>query len=357
MFIEILAQLNPAVEQIHAIALDRNQVQKAVPDDLQIVEYALLPDRLLIWVVTNKIFETRSVPISRVALEGKVQDFLCKLRTEQPVAKESAALYNILINPIADLLNPNLALAIIPDRALHGLPFAAIENPDGNYLIHQYPILVSPTLTHLLAVTSAKPKRDDVIAFGSKTDDAGEDREIQAIDAIYRKSSSFEGSQVTKGNFLDEMERAAVFHYAGHSAHDAADPLRSSILLDGNDGGPNSVTAVDIVGRKMLENSVVILSSCDSSVGNSKDGIGMRGLTSAFLISGAGSVVGSLWPVESNATAQLMVNFHKAFAAEHLPVAQALRKAQLDFIESFPKKAHPYYWSGFEVTGNYSALR
>jgi CHAT domain-containing protein len=135
------------------------------------------------------------------------------------------------------------------------------------------------------------------------------------------------------------------------------DPLRSAILLDGNRYGPNSVTAVDISQQRMWKNAVVILSSCDSSVGNSRDGVGMRGLTSAFLIGGAGSVVGSLWPVEASSTTDLMIRFHRAFATAQMPVANALREAQLAFMRSFPERSHPYYWSGFVVTGNLSALR
>jgi CHAT domain-containing protein len=177
------------------------------------------------------------------------------------------------------------------------------------------------------------------------------------VQTIYARSSSFQGAQASKARFLDQMERASVFHYAGHSAHDASDPLRSSILLDGDAAGPNSVTAIDISTRKLQPNALVILSSCDPSAGNSKHGIGIRGLTSAFLISGAGSMVGSLWPVESTSTSELMIGFHRSFASERLPVAQALQKAQLAFIASNPKRAHPYYWSGFVVTGNYSALR
>jgi CHAT domain-containing protein len=153
------------------------------------------------------------------------------------------------------------------------------------------------------------------------------------------------------------LRTAAVFHYAGHSATDAIDPLRSSILLDGNRSGPNSVTAVDISQQRLMSNAVVILSSCDSSVGNSRDGVGVRGLTSAFLIGGAGSVVGSLWPVEASSTADLMIRFHRAFATSKMPVAKALRDAQLAFIEAFPERSHPYFWSGFVVTGDATALR
>jgi CHAT domain-containing protein len=174
---------------------------------------------------------------------------------------------------------------------------------------------------------------------------------------MYSNVSLAAGPDVDKPRFLKALNAASIFHYAGHSAFDAVDPLRSSILLDGNRYGPNSVTAVDISRQRLRRNAVVVLSSCDSSVGNAKDGIGMRGLTSAFLIGGAGSVVGSLWPVEATSTSDLMIAFHRAFAAGQMPVARALQQAQLAFMKSFPDKAHPYYWSGFVVTGNVSAFR
>jgi CHAT domain-containing protein len=62
--------------------------------------------------------------------------------------------------------------------------------------------------------------------------------------------------------------------------------------------------------------------------------------------------VESLWPVESQATADLMVEFHKEVAAG-MPIAKALRDAQLSLMEQHP---HPYYWSSFTATGNNTAL-
>jgi CHAT domain-containing protein len=102
----------------------------------------------------------------------------------------------------------------------------------------------------------------------------------------------------------------------------------------------------------MAPDALVVLSSCDSSVGNSIGGVGVRGLTSAFLIAGAGAVVGSLWPVESSATADLMLEFHQ-YVAGGMPIAEALRQAQLTMMA---EQSHPYYWSAFNVTGNRAAL-
>jgi CHAT domain-containing protein len=357
IFLEFLAVFNPDIEPMRT-NLNPAAVRGRIPSDTQVVEYALLEDRLLIWVVTDKLFTVRSVSISRNDLESKVQTALRTLRAEDNVDAVLTDLGRLLITPVADLLDLNRTLVIIPDRALHGLPFEALKQPGkAQYLIQEFSIMVSPSLTHLLAGDAAPPARNAIVGFGSQNGGANESKELSALENIYSNATTLVGRQVDKGRFLDELTKAAVFHYAGHSATDAADPLRSSILLDGNRSGSNSVTAVDISQRRLMRNAVVILSSCDSSVGNSRDGIGVRGLTSAFLIGGAGSVVGSLWPVEASSTADLMIRFHRAFAKSGMPVAKALRQAQLNFLQTHPDRAHPYYWSGFVVTGNFSALR
>ena len=354
---EVNTETKQEIEQARA-DLDRRHVQQLVPPDAQIIEYALLKDRLLIWLVTDKLFTVRAVPVSRTDLEAKVQEVLQKVRSEGDANALLTDLGKLLIEPVANLLDPGRAIAIIPDRALHGLPFGALRRPGKtHYLIEDFAITVSPSLTHLLAKPAASPRRDAIVGFGSQNGASSEARELESLKTIYSNARTVAGAEVDKARFLAAMRSAPVFHYAGHSATDAVDPLRSSILLDGNRNGPNSVTAVDIAQQRLASNALVILSSCDSSVGNSRDGVGMRGLTSAFLIGGAGSVVGSLWPVEASSTADLMIRFHRAFAVSRMPVAQALRQAQLSLLETFPNRTHPYYWSGFVVTGNFSALR
>lgn len=355
LFLEFLAAFQPSMKQSRS-RIVRAEVQQRIPKDTQIIEYTLLKDKLLIWLVTDKIFTVRYLDMSRATIEGKVEKVLQKLRRDEDADDALSDLGAILIGPVAPLLDPNRNIAIIPDRALHGLPFPALR-VNNRYLIQDFPVIVSPSLTYLITTSSARPRRDNIIGFGSQGGGGPELKELDSLKEIYPHAQTFAGPSVNKAVFLGAMKNATILHYAGHSATDAADPLRSSILLDGNRSGPNSVTAVDISQQKLASNSIVILSSCDSSVGNSRDGIGVRGLTSAFLIGGAGAVVGSLWPVESTSTADLMIDFHTAFAKQGMPVAQALRQAQLSFLQSSSEKAHPYYWSGFVVTGNFSALR
>lgn len=224
-------------------------------------------------------------------------------------------------------------------------------------LDRKFPDRREPEPTHLLAGNALRPSLDSLVSFGSLDRDIASRRELAALQGVYRKIGAYMGEGADKQTFLTAIDTAPVLHCAGHSARDAANPLESSIFLDGIASGPNNVTAIEIASRRLRRNGVVILSSCDSSVGNSRDGVGMRGLTSAFLIAGAGSVVGSLWPVESLSTTELMIRFHYAFGSTQKPVAHALRDAQLSFLRAFPQKSHPYYWSAFVVTGNLSALR
>ena len=351
LFLEFLRQMNSGIPDQ---AINRSEVQQLIPTDVQVLEYVMLKDRLLIWLVSRDKFFSIAVPAGRDEIAEKISSFLTQVNRKADVEVQASELYKLLIQPIEAQLDPKQTLAIVPDLALHRLNFAALYSAASRkFLIQQYTILESPNLTTLLSGRSARPARGRAVSFGARRDNIGANRELRALQQIYEDVETFNGQTALKPAFLSSMVDASVFHYAGHS-QDAADPLRSSVLLDGGREGPNSVTAVEISRRRMPANSLVVLASCDSSVGNSRDGIGMRGLTSAFLISGAGSVVGSLWLVDSESTSRLVLEFHNDFARNGVPVVTALRNAQLAFIA---EGAHPYYWSGFVVTGNTSALR
>jgi CHAT domain-containing protein len=354
LFLEFLKQMNIGIEGVRQETIEQANAQQLIPPDIQVVEYVLLQDQLLIWLGSSDKFLSVAVPVSRSEIERKMSDFTEDIQDKRDIGRQAAELHRLLIEPIEAHLDPTRALAIIPDQALHRLNFPALYSAQKkSYLIERYTILGNPSLTSLLSGSAEAPARMKAIGFGAQTDDTNASQELKGLQKYYSDIQTFDGPTALKSAFLSAMPTAGVFHYAGHS-QDASDPLRSAILLDGNREGPNSVTAVDITKIKMPPNSVVVLASCDSSVGNSRDGVGMRGLTSAFLISGAGSVVGSLWLVESKSTSRLVLSFHKHFTQNKLPVAEALRKAQLEFIA---EGSHPYYWSGFVVTGNISALR
>src|SRR6185369_15386190 len=106
LFLEFLAAFNPVIAPERA-RLDRAEIQSRIPKDTQVIEYALLKDRLIVRVTTDKSFNVRNVPVPRTELEAKVQVVLQKLRFGDDVDPLLTELGKWLIEPISDLLDPN----------------------------------------------------------------------------------------------------------------------------------------------------------------------------------------------------------------------------------------------------------
>ena len=263
----------------------------------RILEYTLLEERLLIWVRSRDSVDSRSYPIPRNDLQEKVEQFLSLMRNlagGDALDSLGRDLYDILVGPVADLLEGATSITIVPDRMLHRLPFAALRSPNDRYLIEDYVLvetLNAPYFLDLLAVDS--PGR--LVSVGSQEQNSSIRVELARLGEIYPDISSFDGVEVNRTLFLDAMNDASLFHYAGHSALDGSNSLSSSILLDGNLEGPNSVTASEIADRRLATNALVVLASCDSSVGNSIGGGGIS--RPDFGVPGRGGGIGCRIPV------------------------------------------------------------
>jgi len=354
LFLDVLGRFETPANAHETTRLTRSQVASRIPENVQLIDYGVLSDRILIWVHSPDGLQCRSTRINRYQLQKRVDSFLRELMEKRSTEQSSQELYDLLVEPIEQLLDTRQTLVIIPDGILHRLPFSALRSRrDHRYWIEKMPILQSPSISYFLSDNASPASNKTLIAFGSRTQDVLMNKELASLREIEPGVKVRTGPDVTKEVFLRAVGENSLLYYAGHSVFDVADPLRSLILLDGDKPGPNSVSALDIVQRRMVKNGIVILASCDTSLGNFTDGPGIRGLTSAFLISGAGSVIGSLWPVQSSSTNVLMPILFNSLAREDASVAQSLRSAQLRLIRS--AASDPYHWAGFVLTGNLSA--
>ena len=104
------------------------------------------------------------------------------------------------------------------------------------------------------------------------------------------------------------------------------------------------------LGNLKLGADLVVLSGCETAVGQQLEGEGLMGLTFGFFRAGAEQVIASRWKVRDRVTAALMSELYRQLHLEGAEPAAALREAQL-FIAGHRKWRHPYYWSAFAAYG------
>jgi CHAT domain-containing protein len=106
---------------------------------------------------------------------------------------------------------------------------------------------------------------------------------------------------------------------------------------------------LDLWGTKL-----VVLSACDTGVGEVKNGEGVYGLRRALVLAGAETQVMSLWPVSDKETRSLMAGYYKRLLNGE-GRAEALRQAQLEMLKN-PRQRHPFYWASFIQAGEWANL-
>jgi len=115
------------------------------------------------------------------------------------------------------------------------------------------------------------------------------------------------------------------------------------------------VTSEEILGLKLRGTDMVVLSACNTGLGDVKAGEGVFGLRRAFAQAGAKSLVVSMWDVPDKETKELMVAFYKNITSGEMNRCQALREAALREMKIVKKRyghAYPLYWGGFVLTGD-----
>ena len=112
------------------------------------------------------------------------------------------------------------------------------------------------------------------------------------------------------------------------------------------------VTTADVGALDLLDTELVVLSACETALGDLVVGEGVMGLRRAFVVAGARTLVMSLWKVPDDQTALLMTHFYTGLIAG-MDRAEALRSAQQQVRASYPA---PFYWAAFICQGDRSPL-
>jgi CHAT domain-containing protein/tetratricopeptide (TPR) repeat protein len=352
------------------------EIQQQLPERVQIVQYAVLEKKLLVWYITRSEIFTRLVEVDSLKLTEMVATALnqIKQRDENGATNSLKSLHNILIEPISGRLDSNLVVCFVPDKILHYVPFGAlISMSSGRYLMQDYRVMSSPSATILIESTNkarelASIREERLLAVGNPAFDRSvnpslsnlrdAEREVKEIAPSYTSERVLVGSQATRKSVMDELVRAHVAHFAAHYQIDADSQLASRLLLSPEPGERShaqlsGLDSGDIYQMNLARTKLVVLSACQTGIEQQLRGEGPIGFARSFLVAGVPVVVASLWPVDSEATSELMILFHRFRKLDHLSTTEALTRAQQEMTTRGPYR-HPYYWAGFTAIGGYS---
>ncbi len=333
----------------------------SLPKETAIVEFFLSDEFLFIAAVWSGCDE----PAINIVVDSKelagllsdISDFLEMSSTEGWEVPLSLCkrLHQRLMGTVCGAL-PDFVkrLILVPHGVLHRVPFAALH--DGtNYLIERYamsylptssliPVLAvsSPEQTEVLsylvsAISDYSATRDDGIVFSSRLRSAAgledlsytleEGKTVHTLASKNAGGSRLLTNEQVKEGLLTMFSDYSVVHFAGHAVFNPEEPLASGLVLaDGS-----ILTAARILQDNALRTKcgkLLVLSACQTGVNVITNGGEILGLARALMYAGMPNLILSLWEVADRSTAELMQDFHNAWQAGKVTIAEALAEAQ-----------------------------
>ncbi|NIR96264.1 MAG: CHAT domain-containing protein, partial [Gammaproteobacteria bacterium] len=335
------------------------EVQKLLDPNIALVEYYVTEERTLVFIITQQSFEHDEIAVNRDNLLQYIQT--ARVPSEQSHPEVLQTLYRWLFaESVAEYFDTDIqAIGFVPHDLLHYLPFAALSDGE-KHLIDNYALFTLPSVSVLRYLPEKRKSTiETVLALGNPdvTRPGLTKLEFAAQEAIHvgnlYNTQAFINADATESIFWSKASDAGIVHLAAHGIYNRYNPLFSTIYLTGNDEGDShgdgQLQVHEIYGLDLRSHTdLVVLSACDSAVGDLSSGDEIVSLNRALLYAGTPTVLASLWKVDDKPTYLLMKHFHDNLKGG-MSKATALRLAQQEVRKDYPS---PYYWAGFVLTGD-----
>jgi CHAT domain-containing protein len=339
------------------------EIQDRLPEQVQLLQYAVLPDRLAIWIVSRTRFELVVRPITATDLEKKIanyQDLIIKNKSAPEIKQAGQELYLLLV--------PNISagsdqICLVPDKSLHQLSFATLVSPAGSYLLQEHALFYAPSASVMVLASADARRKQQVVSerllsIGNPEFDREENPDLPDLRAAeveakniarrYVNPIEFMGKDATREGFLQSLTNVDVIHFAGHFVANRLSPANSKLLLADGD-----VRSAELSSYRLPRAKLVVLSACETGFERYNQSEGAIGIARTLLAMGTPLVVASQWPVDSEPTKDLMIAFHRNRKEKGMSTGESLRQAQLELLSKVETKA-PFYWASFSLFGGYA---
>ena len=396
------------------------EIQSLIPPDTALVEFAIYrpfdpkeesfgAPRYAAYVL-HADGQLQGIDLGNAdAIDETITDFRWATRNPtvpiHQVKRHARELDTRVMEPVRNLLGNTNNILLSPDNALYLIPFEALVNEPGNYLVETHTInylssgqdlrrLKPATLNNTAPMVMGDPyfgrpdisvrpqsqaisnRSDALRSPRSLTQNAfpplpGTREEAENVASILGVKP-LTGIQATEAA-LKKAKSPFVLHVATHgfffgtpktiseqTSSDSNLLLSSGLVLAGVKHGQSGkdengfLTALEVSNLNLAGTQLVVLSACDTGLGHISTGEGVYGLRRAFVMAGANAQLTSLWKVQDTATKDLMLMYYQNLV-KRLGRNEALRQTKLDMLQS-EQYHHPYYWASFIASGNWEPI-
>lgn len=393
--------------------LQRIQNQVIADDQTVLLEYSLGEAKSYVWAVTRHSITSYELPARASINEAaakvyKLMENPPDAETEDEFTLASQELSRMVLSPVAAELNKPRVI-VVADDALNYIPFQVLPSPSANNepLVVNYEVVNAPSASILGELQSEAARRQPaakmLAAFGdpvfasnyrlrkdpkysgqlAAVQTTENDRLPHVLRDIELSGDSFDASAIQPlryasrelGNLSDvvageisiarqfaasreqllntDLTQYAILHFATHGFLDQKRPEFSGLALstvkpDGQ--AQNGFVGLQDIYQLRAPVNLVVLSACQTALGQKVRGEGLIGVTRGFMYAGASTVVASLWSVDDGATADLMKRFYANMLERGMTPASALRAAQNSVRQ---EGRPPYYWAAFTLQGEF----
>lgn len=340
------------VDKLRSHIAEGDAILEYLVGEKQVYAFVLMKDTMKVWSMPNDNLADISV---------KIREGLVKMDDEK-FSANAASFWRNYVSPItADLEKSKIySITLIPDGVISYIPFEALRDEDGHYLINKFTFhyQYSAGLMSTYAEVARENSNSDFIGFAPTFDGSNQlaslnftKEEVGEINDVLG-GKSLTGDVATESNFKKMAGDYGIVHVATHAVMDDKDADHSRLHFAQSDSLDDGRLHAFELFNMNIPASLVTLSACNTGDGRLHKGEGVMSLSRAFAYAGCPSIVTSLWQAQDHSTSVLMRSFYENLS-DGLNKADALRKAKLTYLANADKvKSQPFFWAGFILVGD-----
>lgn len=348
--------------------------QKKIKESNCIIEYTYDSEGSLFGILlTKKKIEVIKLDTNSIVLDNKITQLKTAIENSDFINYKNNAteLYQLLFKPFEKEISKKIKeLIIIPDKMLSFVPFDALltkVTPESAkdyrslpYLINKYQLSEQLSLTIENYLASKPSKKTSIKLLGVAP---GEIRGMSNLPFSLKSLNYFKDNYsgvflidtaATKKNLKRHISNSSILFLASHANGNISNSNDSKIYLHNpsDDKSKRSYIQLKDIYNLQLNSDIVILSACETSLGEYQSGEGIINFERAFVFAGSKSVLSTLWKTDDMASYQILTTFIDEIY-QNKSNFDALHSSKKHFlsIAKSSDDANPLYWAGFKLSG------